>query len=114
MPFGLEVPYHHMDYLIKEKIGELPEVPEPTHDLAAILDAWKTWLIRYRDLALGALAQWTTAWDRAKFGREDWTCVTDKRARRYPCMDWPWPPGGLKPPWIYCCREPIARKRIGV
>lgn len=41
-----------MDEPIVQAIGELPELPEPTEDLEAVVIAWEEWLRRYCDEAL--------------------------------------------------------------
>jgi hypothetical protein len=47
-----------MDTPIVERIGDYPELPEPTNDPEELIDAWEGWLERYRDLSLDALRRW--------------------------------------------------------
>jgi hypothetical protein len=47
---------------IVEKIGELPELAEPTVSAEALLDAYEAWISRYLDLSLGAVASWIARW----------------------------------------------------
>jgi len=41
-----------LDSEIIEQVGALPELSEPTEDIAAIVDAWEQWLEDYKDQAL--------------------------------------------------------------
>jgi hypothetical protein len=42
-----------MDTPIVEAIGPLPELPEPSKDLAAVVESWEAWLAKYKEEALG-------------------------------------------------------------
>jgi hypothetical protein len=52
---------HQADPIV-EKIGELPELAEPTVSAEALLDAYEAWISRYLDLSLGAVASWIARW----------------------------------------------------
>jgi hypothetical protein len=47
---------------IVEKIGDLPELAEPTASTETLLDAYEAWISRYLDLSLGAVASWIAHW----------------------------------------------------
>ncbi|MFI4977490.1 MAG: hypothetical protein ACHQC8_02250 [Solirubrobacterales bacterium] len=47
---------------IVEKIGDLPELAEPTVSAETLLDAYEAWISRYLDLSLGAVASWIAHW----------------------------------------------------
>lgn len=47
---------------IVRKLGELPELPEPTSEPGALIEAYEAWVSRYLDLSMGALAAWIDRW----------------------------------------------------
>jgi hypothetical protein len=47
---------------ITQKLGELPELPEPTSEPVALIEAYEAWISRYLDLSMGALAAWIDRW----------------------------------------------------
>lgn len=47
---------------ILEKLGEFPELPEPTSEPVALIKAYEAWVARYLDLSMGALAAWIDRW----------------------------------------------------
>lgn len=40
-----------MDEAVISNVGSLPELPEPTDDVTAVIDAWEGWMGRYREVA---------------------------------------------------------------
>jgi hypothetical protein len=46
-----------MDASIVKAIGQLPELPEPTSDINAVLEAWEKWLLDYKKKALSVFKQ---------------------------------------------------------
>lgn len=47
---------------IVQKLGEFPELPEPTDEPIALIEAYEAWISRYLDLSMGALAAWIDRW----------------------------------------------------
>lgn len=47
---------------IVQKLGEFPELPEPTTEPTALVEAYEAWIARYLDLSMGALAAWIDRW----------------------------------------------------
>jgi hypothetical protein len=46
-----------MDEPVVQKLGVLPELPEPTSDIAAVVAAWEDWVEKYRQESLKAIAE---------------------------------------------------------
>jgi hypothetical protein len=61
---------------VEERIGSLPELPEPSFDPMDLIDAYERWIERYQDMAAGALAAWIDRYaDDDEFGlvvNADW------------------------------------------
>ncbi|HEV3319614.1 MAG TPA: hypothetical protein VG053_07780 [Solirubrobacteraceae bacterium] len=47
---------------IVQRLGEFPELPEPTSEPTALIEAYEAWISRYLDLSMGALAAWIDRW----------------------------------------------------
>lgn len=47
---------------IIEKLGEFPELAEPTAEPTALIEGYEAWISRYLDLSMGALAAWIDRW----------------------------------------------------
>jgi hypothetical protein len=47
---------------VVSRIGELPELAEPSTSAEELLDAYEVWVSRYLDLSLGAIAAWIDRW----------------------------------------------------
>ncbi len=47
---------------VTSRIGELPELPQPTSSGSELIEAYEGWLSRYIDMSLGAVAAWIDRW----------------------------------------------------
>jgi hypothetical protein len=70
-----------MDAPVIAALGAMPELPEPTTELAAVLDAWEQWLERYRMESLARIESYiaespAVAENSGRFGAKGWGPIT--------------------------------------